>query len=86
MVNAYGDLTTLKSPGLLDLPDDSHDGRLLEMLETASRWIDGYCGRHFAAVVGEGRFDGPPAGNGSRPLACRGSRDPVHVPEEGNAT
>ena len=57
MPNAYGDLTTLKSAGFLNVPDDAHDGRLLEMLEAASRWIDGYCDRQFAAMHGERRFD-----------------------------
>ena len=62
MGNAYGDLAALKSPGLLNIPeganDGAQDGRLLGLLETASRWIDGYCGRSFAAVSGERRFDG----------------------------
>ena len=58
MPNAYGDLTTLKSPAFLNTPDDTQDERLLEMLETASRWIDGYCDRHFFTTTGERRFDG----------------------------
>ena len=58
MPNAYGDLTTLKSPAFLNAPDDRQDERLLGMLETASRWIDGYCDRHFHATEGERRFDG----------------------------
>ena len=58
MPNAYGDLTTLKSPAFLNTPDDSQDERLLGMLETASRWIDGYCDRHFFVTEGKRRFDG----------------------------
>lgn len=58
MPNAYGDLTTLKSAAFLNVPDGAHDGRLLEMLEASSRWIDGYCDRQFAALHGERRFDG----------------------------
>lgn len=58
MPNAYGDLTTLKSPAFLNTPDDGHDERLLGMLETASRWIDRYCDRHFFTMQGERRFDG----------------------------
>ena len=58
MPNAYGDLTTLKSAAFLNTPDDGHDERLLGMLETASRWIDGYCDRHFYVTEGERRFDG----------------------------
>lgn len=58
MPNAYGDLTTLKSAAFLNVPDDAHNGRLLGLLEAASRWIDGYCDRQFAAVHGERSFDG----------------------------
>jgi len=58
MANTYADLTTLKSPAVLNLPDDMHDARLLIMLEAVSRWIDGYCGRQFGASHGERRFDG----------------------------
>ena len=58
MPNAYGDLTTLKSAAFLNTPDDGQDERLLGMLETASRWIDGYCDRHFFTTQGERRFDG----------------------------
>ena len=58
MANAYADLAALKSPAVLNVPDDAHDSRLLGMLEAVSRWIDGYCGRQFAAFHGERRFDG----------------------------
>ena len=58
MPNVYGDLTTLKSSAFLNTPDDGQDERLLGMLETASRWIDGYCDRHFFTTQGERRFDG----------------------------
>lgn len=58
MPNSYGDLTTLKSPAFLNTPDDGQDERLLDMLETASRWIDGYCDRHFFVSEGKRRFDG----------------------------
>ena len=58
MANAYADLATLKSPAVLNVPDDAHDARLLGMLEAVSRWIDGYCGRQFFATHGEQRFDG----------------------------
>ena len=58
MPNAYGDLTTLKSAAFLNTPDDGQDARLLGMLETASRWIDGYCDRHFFVTEGSRRFDG----------------------------
>ena len=58
MTNAYADLATLKSASVLNAPDDAHDARLLTLLEAASRWIDGYCGRQFGASHGERRFDG----------------------------
>jgi len=58
MANAYADLATLKSPAALNAPDDTHDARLLGMLEAVSRWIDGYCGRQFYATRDERRFDG----------------------------
>lgn len=58
MPNSYGDLTTLKSAAFLNTPGDGHDERLLEMLETASRWVDGYCDRHFFVSEGKRRFDG----------------------------
>lgn len=58
MPNAYGDLTTLKSAAFLNAPDAAHDGRLLGLLEATSRWIDGYCDRHFFVTAGKRRFDG----------------------------
>ena len=58
MANAYADLATLKSASALNVPDETHDARLLALLETASRWIDGYCARDFAAVSAERQFDG----------------------------
>lgn len=58
MSKSYADLATLKSPAVLNVPDNVHDARLLGMLETASRWIDGYCGRNFSALHDERRFDG----------------------------
>ena len=58
MANAYADLATLKSPSLLNVSVDDYDSRLLGLLESASRWIDGYCDRHFAARHGRLTFDG----------------------------
>lgn len=58
MANVYADLATLKSPAVLNASGDTHDARLLGMLEATSRWIDGYCGRQFAATHGERKFDG----------------------------
>ena len=58
MTNAYADLATLKSAAALNVPDGAHDARLLALLEASSRWIDGYCGRDFAATTAERQFDG----------------------------
>ena len=74
MANVYADLGTLKSAGALNVPDGAHDARLLALLEAASRWIDGYCGRDFAATAAERRFDG--GGNG-----VNGGGDLLFVPD-----
>ena len=58
MANAYADLATLKSASLLNVAVDDFDDRLLGLLGSASRWIDGYCDRHFAARHGRLTFDG----------------------------
>ena len=58
MPNIYADLATLKSPSILNVPDDAHDGRLLDLLATASRWIDGYCDRSFGVLESSLTFDG----------------------------
>ena len=64
MTNAYSSLDTLKSAGVLNLAGNLYDGRLLALLETASRWIDGYCNRQFYAAAATRLF----AGNGRRQL------------------
>ena len=74
MANVYADLGTLKAAGALNVPDGAYDARLLALLEAASRWIDGYCGRDFAATVAERRFDG--VGNG-----VNGSSELLFVPD-----
>ena len=51
MPNVYADLATLKSASVLNAPDNSHDARLLDLLEAASRWIDGYCDRRSACCT-----------------------------------
>ena len=57
MTNAYCDLATLKSAGALNLAGSVYDLRLLALLEEASRWIDGYCNRHFYVLHATRRFD-----------------------------
>lgn len=64
MTNAYSSLDTLKSAGVLNLTGNLYDGRLLALLETASRWIEGYCNRQFYAAAATRIFDG----NGRRQL------------------
>ena len=58
MANTYADLAMLKAPGALNITGNSYDARLLALLETASRWIDGYCNRHFYLLQDTRRFSG----------------------------
>ena len=56
MANTYADLAMLKAPGALNITGTSYDPRLLALLEAASRWIDGYCNRHFYLLQATRRF------------------------------
>lgn len=58
MANTYADLAMLKAPGALNITGNSYDARLLALLEAASRWIDGYCNRHFYLLQAARRFSG----------------------------
>ena len=58
MTNAYADLTTLKSSSVLNITGAWFDSRLLSLVEDVSRWIDGYCNRHFYVLTTTRRFDG----------------------------
>ncbi len=58
MNNAYADLTTLKSSGVLNISGTGYDTRLRELLETVSRLIDRYCNRHFYVLSTARKFDG----------------------------
>lgn len=58
MTNAYAGLSTLKSAAVLNITGTSFDSRLLALLEDASRWIDGYCNRHFYVLITTRRFNG----------------------------
>ena len=57
-MNSYITLQTIKSPGVLDIRDDDHDVRLLSLIESVSRAIDGYCRRHFYVLRATRLFDG----------------------------
>ena len=57
-MNSYITLETIKSPAALDIRDDSHDMRLLSLVEGVSRAIDGYCRRHFYVLRATRLFDG----------------------------
>jgi len=57
MTNAYCDLVTLKSGGALNISGSGHDGRLLRLLEEASRLVDGYCNRHFYVLETTRQFE-----------------------------
>ena len=58
MANAYADLTTLKSAGVLNIAGTGSDTRLRELLEATSRLVDRYCNRHFWVRVATLKFDG----------------------------
>ena len=58
MANAYADLTTLKSSGVLNITGTGYDTRLSELLETVSRLIDAYSNRHFYVLLTTRKFDG----------------------------
>ena len=59
MTNAYADLGTLKSPGVLNISGSSiRFDRLLDLLEAVSRLIDHYCNRRFYVVEEARFFDG----------------------------
>ena len=58
MTNAYLDLTTLKSSGVLNITGAGLDSRLLPLLENVSRWIDDHCGRWFYSLTATRQFDG----------------------------
>ena len=57
MTNAYCELGTLKSGGGLNISGSGYDGRLLALLEEASRLIDGYCNRHFYVLNVSRQFE-----------------------------
>ena len=57
-MNSYITLETIKSPSVLDIRDDGHDARLLSLIESVSRAIDGYCHRHFYVLRATRLFDG----------------------------
>ena len=58
MTNAYADLTTLKSSGVLNISGTGYDTRLRELMETSSRLIDRYCNRHFHVLSTTRKYDG----------------------------
>lgn len=57
MTNAYCDLATLKSGGALNIKGSVYDGRLLALLEDASRQIDDHCNRHFYVFRAARQFE-----------------------------
>jgi hypothetical protein len=57
-MNAYADLTTLKSGAYANLTLTTNDTYLRQLLEDASRLIDKYCMRHFYCWEGKKYYDG----------------------------
>ena len=58
MTNAYADLSTLKSSGVLNITGTGYDTRLRKLLDAVSRLMDQYCNRHFFVLVATKTFDG----------------------------
>jgi len=57
-MNAYADLTTLKSEAYANQVKTTNDTYLRKLLEDASRLIDKFCMRHFYCWEGKRYFDG----------------------------
>lgn len=51
MANAYIDLTTLKGTGFLNITGTGDNARLRALIESVSRNIEDYCGRHFFSQI-----------------------------------
>ena len=62
-MNSYITLETIKNPSVLDVRDTGADARLLSLIESASRAIDGYCRRHFYLLRATRLFDGDGSAN-----------------------
>ena len=59
MANAYVSLDVFKGSGVLNIVGSGEDGRLLAVLEHASRVVDRHCNRHFHELSAARKFDGP---------------------------
>ena len=57
-MNSYITLNIIKDPSVLDIRDTDADARLLSLIESVSRAIDGYCRRHFYVLRATRLFDG----------------------------
>ena len=49
-MNAYTTIDAVKSPSILDIQHNREDDRILAVIESASRQIDGFCRRNFYVV------------------------------------
>ncbi len=58
MTNAYISLDLFKSSGVLNITGSGDDARLLSVIESAGRVVDGWCNRHFYVVDSTKKFDG----------------------------
>ena len=59
MTNAYVSLDVFKGSGVLNIVGTGEDGRLLSVIESASRVVDRHCNRHFHVLAATRRFNGP---------------------------
>ena len=57
-MNAYSDVRTLRSVGILNIQRTTYDTRLRDLLERVSRLIDQFCNRHFYVLAAARKFDG----------------------------
>ena len=81
-MNAYTTLDAVKSPSVLDIQHDREDDRILAVIESVSRQIDGYCRRNFYVANATLLFDCD-GGDGSQTLF---TPDLISVDANGLAT
>ena len=75
MTNAYVSLGTFKGSGIANVSGTANDSRLLELLESVSRQLDEYLGRHFYSLTATRYF----SGNGGTKLWLPGGWDLISI-------
>ena len=84
MANAYVSLGVFKGSGVLNIAGSDEDGRLLALLDGASRVVDRHCNRHFHVLAATRKFDG--AGGRTLPVPDLVAVDPggLRTDEDGD--